>query len=110
MAGLMLAFVYSFGITLSVITISYDIKIKIQYSSISDYFKLIGYSILEPILYHPLILSFSLKGYYSYLTSKTFEWGNMTRQGVEDKTLKKKTQKASILKDVELKLEEEDVP
>ncbi|MCK7554658.1 hypothetical protein MKQ70_06425 [Chitinophaga sedimenti] len=36
---------------------------------------------LEPLIYHPLIVFFALRGYYFFLIGKKHSWGNMQRQG-----------------------------
>jgi hypothetical protein len=38
---------------------------------------------IEPILYHPMIVFFSLRGYFSYITSQELAWGTMTRRGFD---------------------------
>jgi len=37
---------------------------------------------LEPILYHPLLVYFAIKGYYNFYIGKELKWGTMTRKGV----------------------------
>lgn len=82
---LMIFFVYMIGITMSLITISFDLMVKKQYKSYSEYLKLIIFSSLEAIIYHPLIVFFSIRGYWQFLTRKSFKWGDMTRQGFSKK-------------------------
>jgi hypothetical protein len=36
---------------------------------------------IEPIIYHPLIVFFALRGYYFFITNRKHVWGNMQRQG-----------------------------
>ena len=48
----------------------------------------------EPILYHPLIMFFSLKGYFSYITSRELAWGTMTRKGFDSDDDKEKGNKS----------------
>ena len=43
-------------------------------------------ALFEPIIYHPMIVFFSLRGYYNYLTNKTASWGVMVRKGTKKKT------------------------
>lgn len=89
---LMLSFVYLIGVTVSVITISFDLSVKRQYHTIQEYLRLIFITSLEAIVYHPLIVIFSIQGYFQFLTQKNFTWGAMTRQGfrrtAEDQTPK----------------------
>jgi hypothetical protein len=56
------------------------------YRSFSDIFRLLLVAFLEPIYYHLISIFFSVRGYISYFTQKTFEWGTMTRQGVESES------------------------
>jgi hypothetical protein len=46
-------------------------------------------ALIEPILYHPMIMFFSLKGYFSYITSRELAWGTMTRKGFDNEDDKK---------------------
>jgi len=78
---LMLILVYMIGITFSIVTIAFDLTIRKLYRKNREYLKLILFSSLEAFLYHPLIVIFSLRGYWQFLTRKNFSWGEMTRQG-----------------------------
>lgn len=78
---LMLFFVYLIGVTMSMITITYDISVKKQYRTFKEYLRLVLFSSVEAILYHPFVVIFSLVGYCQFLTQKNFTWGAMTRQG-----------------------------
>lgn len=79
--GLMLLFVYLIGITISIITITYDIAVKKQYETFKEYLRLVLYSSFESIVYHPFIVLFSLTGYWRFIRRKKVKWGVMTRQG-----------------------------
>lgn len=83
---LMLLYVYLIGVSISTLTIVFDISIKKQYRSLTDYLKLILFSSFEAFLYHPFVVFFSLKGYWQFLTRKNFKWGTMTRQGFQTKS------------------------
>ena len=78
---LMLILVYMIGITFSMVTIAFDLTIRKLYQNNMEYVKLIIFSSLEAFIYHPLIVFFSLRGYWQFLTRKNFSWGEMTRQG-----------------------------
>ena len=78
---LMLLFVYLIGITISMITVTFDISVKKQYKTFREYLRLIFFSSFEAFLYHPFVVVFSLIGYWQFLTQKNFTWGAMTRQG-----------------------------
>jgi hypothetical protein len=54
---------------------------KKLYNNYTEYLKLVLFSSFEAFLYHPLIVIFTLKGYFDFLTRKNFSWGDMTRQG-----------------------------
>ena len=88
---LMIIYVYLVGTTMSLMTISYDLEVKKLYQNYSEYLKLVLFSSLEAIIYHPLIVFFSLKGYWEFLTRRNFSWGSMTRQGFTKKTPTTKT-------------------
>lgn len=79
-ALIMLLFVYIFGIILSLTTIIYERIVENRFTT-KEYFRLIFFCLLEPFIYHPLIVFFNIRGYIDYLTSKDFEWGKMTREG-----------------------------
>lgn len=83
---LMLFFAYMIGAAFSLVTISYDMAVKKQYKTFREYLKLVVLSAFEAILYHPLIVFFSLRGYWQFLTRKNFKWGAMTRQGFTKNT------------------------
>ena len=77
--------VYTFSQLVNVLTIVNDNLAGCTYTKKRSYLLLIVASLFESILYHPLTVLFSLKGYISFLTSKDFKWGEMTRQGVKKK-------------------------
>lgn len=83
---LILLYVYLIGITMSIITISFDLRVKKQYQTYAELSRLILFSSFEALVYHPLIVFFSLKGYWQFLTRRSFNWGSMTRQGFSTKT------------------------
>ena len=74
-------FVYFFYTTITLISIYLDQLIHKQYSSIRELATLILMVFLEPLLYHPINVYASLKGYSHFLTNKEKKWGTMTRQG-----------------------------
>ncbi|MNT14850.1 hypothetical protein D3C72_1498710 [compost metagenome] len=77
----MLLYVYLLGLAVSIITISYDLILEKLYRNFSEYLKLVVFAAFEAIIYHPLIVIFTLRGYIQYLTRSNFKWGQMTRQG-----------------------------
>lgn len=77
----MLIYAYLIGIAVSIITVSYDLVLGKLYKSFWKYLKLVLFSAFEAVLYHPLVVLFTLRGYIQYLTRKDFKWGKMTREG-----------------------------
>ncbi|PWH85418.1 glycosyltransferase family 2 protein [Brumimicrobium oceani] len=92
---LMLFFVYLLGVTISLVAISFDILTKKHYQSYTEYIRLVIFSSLEAVLYHPLIVVFSINGYFQFLTRKDFSWGAMTRQGFKQSETPTVTQPAN---------------
>lgn len=78
---MMILYAYLIGLSVSVITVSYDLFLGKLYKKFWEYLKLVLFSTLEAILYHPLVVLFTLRGYIQYLTRSNFKWGQMTRQG-----------------------------
>lgn len=83
---LMLLYVYLIGVSISTLTIVFDLSIKKQYKTFAEYLKLILFSSFEAFFYHPFVVFFSLRGYWQFLTKKKFKWGTMTRQGFQSNT------------------------
>lgn len=77
--------IYLFCQFLSLVTVTYDYYVGTLYKRGYEYVWIIAASILEPFVYHPLITFFSLKGYVSYMVSRDFKWGKMTRKGFKRK-------------------------
>jgi hypothetical protein len=88
-AFLMLFFVYLFGVSLSLTTLLYERLLERRFK-VKEYFRLILFCLIEPFIYHPLIVFFSIRGYIDFLTRKNFEWGTMTREGTDSIILKRK--------------------
>lgn len=65
---------------MAVTTCYYDYLMGITYGKKRSYFWLAGAALLEPLLYHPLIVLFSLKGYFNYLAGLRAKWGEMKRK------------------------------
>lgn len=77
----MFAAVYLFSVMLSQFILFYDFLLGGSYTRTSSYWKLFIAGILEPIIYHPIVVFFSIKGYFNYITGKKAVWGTMTRTG-----------------------------
>jgi cellulose synthase/poly-beta-1,6-N-acetylglucosamine synthase-like glycosyltransferase len=78
-------FVYCFYVTLTLSTVLLDQFIRKQYSNIKELFTLICMIFLEPLIYHPLNLYASLKGFYLFFMNKEHKWGTMVRKGFVQK-------------------------
>lgn len=87
-APLILLYSYTFAIMISSVVIIWDQMTFKYYNTTREVLTLFLTAFIEPILYHPLILFFSLKGYFSFLTSRELAWGTMTRQGFESEKKK----------------------
>lgn len=77
--------IYLFNIMLSSFVVFYDFLAGGSYNKRSGYFKLLLASLCEPFVYHPMIVYFSLKGYWDYIRGTTAVWGEMTRTGTKKK-------------------------
>ena len=78
--------IYAFSLTLSFFVIFYDYMAGGSYNKSVSYIKLVIAAMFEPIVYHPMIVFFSLRGYYNFLTNKTASWGVMVRKGTKKRT------------------------
>ncbi len=83
MALIVFLYSYSFAILVSLLIIILDKTVHSYYESSQDIFRLIIAAILEPILYHPLIVYYGIKGYITFLSAKELSWGSMTRAGLD---------------------------
>lgn len=81
-AILLLLFVYSYSIMITTMAILWDQLAFRHYKSWREVVWLCSTAFLEFLLYHPLIVIFSLRGYYYFLTGKKHSWGNMQRRGL----------------------------
>ncbi|TDG36601.1 glycosyltransferase family 2 protein [Pedobacter changchengzhani] len=82
---LMLSYVYLIGVSISILTITFDITIKKLYRNFREYLRLLLFSSVEAFFYHPFTVFFTLRGYFQFFTRKEFKWGAMTRQGFSKK-------------------------
>ena len=82
----LLLFVYSLAITISIFSIFIQDIAYHKYESVSDILKLVKTVLLEPILYHPRTVKWSIKGNYDKFFGKNNGWGEMTRKGFVKKT------------------------
>ena len=78
---LLLFTVYMFMQFVNTMCITYDNYTQRIYTKRRWYAWLMVPSILEAFIYHPLTVIFALKGYWSYITTGDFKWGEMKRKG-----------------------------
>ncbi|WP_247654805.1 glycosyltransferase family 2 protein [Chitinophaga varians] len=77
----LLLFVYTYSIMITTIAILWDQLTFRYYKTWKEVAFLCMTAFLEFVIYHPVIVFFSLRGYYYFLTGKQVSWGNMQRQG-----------------------------
>lgn len=82
MAFIILLYSYTFAIFITTLVVIQDHIVFKHYKKVSEVVRLILMGFLEPILYHPLIVFFALKGYFNFYIGKELKWGTMTRKGV----------------------------
>ena len=62
--------IYVFCLTLSLVVIFYDYTLGGSYRKFKSYLWILMAAILEPFIYHPMVVFFSLKGYWNYLSRR----------------------------------------
>lgn len=78
---LLTAAAYCFVVFISTATILIEELTFQQYTTKIDFYKLLMVALIEPIVYHPLVVWWSLTGIWDKLLKKNKGWGVMTRQG-----------------------------
>ena len=81
MAWLIFAAIYTFSVMLSFVVIFYTYEAKCTYTSLKSFVPLMLAALVEPFLYHPMLVFFSIKGYFNYLTGKKAVWHSIARKG-----------------------------
>ncbi len=81
----LLIFVYTFAVSLSTAAILFEEKTFHRYEKKRDIFKLLLNAVLEPFLYHPLVLWWGVKGNYDFFIMQKKGWGKMVRKGFTKK-------------------------
>lgn len=84
-ALILLAFIYSFSVMITIMGILWDEIAGMKYSKKMEVFKLCLAAIAEPFVYHPLVLFFSLRGNWFFFSNRKLTWGEMTRIGFKKK-------------------------
>lgn len=85
MAKYIFLYSYGFAVMVSTMAIFLDNYVEKHYRTKYEVFKLWFIVLLEPFIYHPFLIFFSIKGYFNFFTSRKMEWGAMTRKGVDNK-------------------------
>lgn len=83
---IMVFFVYFFSITFSTYAILFDHMAYHRYKKKWMIIKLILTAWVEPVLFHPLVVYWALRGNYDYFVRKKKAWGNMSRVGFAKST------------------------
>jgi len=80
---LILGFVFMFALAFSTYSILFEELTYHRYRKKREIFKMLVASWIEPFIYHPFVLYFSLKGNYDFFINKKSGWGQMERKGFE---------------------------
>ncbi|MFB3387368.1 glycosyltransferase family 2 protein [Flavobacterium sp. LAR06] len=80
--------IYLFYLSITIISILIDEVLYKSYANYKELLMLIGMAIIEPLVYHPINVYASLKGYWYFFAQKEQKWGVMVRKGYE-KPIKK---------------------
>jgi len=75
--------VYLFYLSITIISILIDEILYKSYANYKELITLVGMAIIEPIVYHPVNVYASLKGYWYFFAQKEQKWGVMVRKGYE---------------------------
>lgn len=81
---MILSLIYAFAVLMSISAVLFEELSYHQYNKKSDMVKLITTALLEPVLYHPLTVKWSLEGNIDLLSGRK-SWGEMTRVGLGKK-------------------------
>lgn len=81
---IMLASIYSFSVMITIISILWDEITGSHYTKKREIFKLCLAALVEPLIFHPIVLFFSIKGNWFFFTNKKLKWGDMKRKGFND--------------------------
>lgn len=82
MAYIIMLYSYTFAIFITTLVIIQDHIVFHHYKRTREVFRLVLMGFLEPLIYHPLIVFFAIKGYFNFYKGKELKWGTMTRTGV----------------------------
>jgi len=80
----LLACILTFGFFYSCFAIVMEVMTYNQYKEKGDLSKLLLTAFLEPFIFHPFVVWSAIKGHYDLIRKKK-GWGDMTRQGFQQK-------------------------
>ena len=80
-ALILLAFAYLYAVMISTLALLWDQLTFRYYKTWHEVVRLGLIAFIEPLVYHPMIVFFALKGYFNFATGRKHTWGNMQRQG-----------------------------
>jgi len=80
-ALILLLFVYLYSVMITTFAILWDQITYRYYKTWGEVMGLAMMAFLEPLIYHPFIVFFALRGYFYFITGRKHVWGNMQRQG-----------------------------
>ncbi|MBE0390532.1 Poly-beta-1,6-N-acetyl-D-glucosamine synthase [Flavobacterium sp. PL0002] len=75
------SFVYLFYITITLISVFSDQVIYKHYTGLKEVLILIFMIFMEPLVFHPINVFASIKGYWHFFKQKEQKWGVQVRQG-----------------------------
>ncbi len=87
----MLTLVFSMALFFSILAVFAQEKFFNRYTEPQDLRRLFFTALLEPFVYHPFTVYWSLKGNYDLFIKKVHSWGEMTRTGYAKKENSDKT-------------------
>jgi cellulose synthase/poly-beta-1,6-N-acetylglucosamine synthase-like glycosyltransferase len=76
--------VYSFAFLLTMLSIYFEEATFNAYKRKTDVLKMIGLALLEPFIYHPMVVYWAIKGNISFIKGEK-GWGKMERTGFSTK-------------------------
>jgi cellulose synthase/poly-beta-1,6-N-acetylglucosamine synthase-like glycosyltransferase len=85
-AIILLIFVYTYSVMISSLSVLWDQLTFQYYKTWKDVVRVVLMVFIEMLIYHPLIVIFSLRGYWFQLTNRKHSWGNMQRAGFKKKS------------------------
>jgi cellulose synthase/poly-beta-1,6-N-acetylglucosamine synthase-like glycosyltransferase len=84
-ALILLIFIYSFAVAITTLSLVWN-QIIFKHYKWHEVMHLCFTAFWEPLIYHPIVLFASLKGYFVQLSGKQHSWGDMQRKGFVQKT------------------------